>query len=82
MDSCPYCDTLKEKLNEMEIPFEERSIHNEEYVEEFDKICKATNNDSVPVVRVGNQLFLPEISFVSIDEAANLTQKFYNQLNS
>jgi hypothetical protein len=35
-----------------------------------------TKADEVPIVKVGNQLLVPNVSFNSIKEAAELTKKF------
>jgi glutaredoxin len=78
MENCPYCKELKGLLDEEGLSYEEVDIHAEENKEESDTVFKITKVDSVPIVRVGNQLLAPEVSFFSIKEAFDLTKKFYN----
>ena len=78
MENCPYCKELKDLLNGEGIKFEEVDINQEENKEEADTVFKVSKCDSVPIVRVGNQLLAPEISFYSIEEAFKLTKGFYN----
>lgn len=82
IEHCPYCSELKDKLKLVGVDFEEVNVDLDENHDEFQAIVDATSNDSVPVVRVGNQLFVPEVSFNSIDEAVELTKKFSSELNS
>lgn len=73
---CPYCSELKEILTNEGIEFIDVNVNLEENEKEFDKIQKITESDSVPIVKVGKQLLVPNISFQSIREAADLTKKF------
>lgn len=77
MENCPYCKELKDLLDAEGLNYEEVDIHKEENKEESDTVFKVTKVDSVPIVRVGNQLLAPEVSFFSIQEAFDLTKKFY-----
>ena len=73
---CPYCNELKEKLTENNIEFKDVNVFLEENKTEYDAIIEKTQSDEVPIVRVGNQLLVPNISFHSITEAYDLTKKF------
>ncbi len=43
MKGCPYCDEMKEKLNESGIEFIDRDIN--QYEEEYDVFVEITEND-------------------------------------
>jgi glutaredoxin len=73
---CPYCNELKEKLTENNIEFKDVNVFLEENKTEYDAIIEKTQSDEVPIVRVGNQLLVPNVSFHSITEAYDLTKKF------
>jgi glutaredoxin 3 len=73
---CPYCTELKEKLTEDNIEFTDVNVLLEENKKEYDEIMAKTQSDEVPIVRVGNQLLVPNVSFHSITEAHDLTKKF------
>jgi glutaredoxin len=75
-NGCPYCAELKEILTNEGIEFRDVDIQLDENVEEFEKVRKISNADEVPIVKVGNQLLIPNVSFKSITEAAELTKKF------
>jgi glutaredoxin len=76
MSDCPYCSELKEKLISENIEFRNVDVDLPENQAEFDKIIEASNAQEVPIVRIDKQLFLPNISFKTIDEAVELTKKF------
>lgn len=73
---CPYCNELKEKLTENNIEFKDVNVFLEENKTEYDAIIEKTQSDEVPIVRVGNQLLVPNVSFHNITEAYDLTKKF------
>ena len=74
--ACPYCKELKELLTKDGIQFIDVDIEQPENQEEFNKIMEVENADEVPIVKVGTQLLIPNVSFKSIKEAAELTKKF------
>jgi hypothetical protein len=74
--ACPYCKELKELLTKDGIQFIDVDIEQPENQEEFNKIMEVANADEVPIVKVGTQLLIPNVSFKSIKEAAELTKKF------
>jgi glutaredoxin len=78
MPSCKYCNELKEILKTENIEYQEVNIMLSENEAEYEKICEITKSEQVPIVLVGKQLLVPEISFKTILEAAELTKKFLN----
>lgn len=74
--ACPYCKELKEILTKDGIQFIDVDIEQPENQEEFNKIMEIAKADEVPIVIVGNQILVPNVSFQSIKEAAELTKKF------
>ena len=75
-NGCPYCKELKELLTKDGIQFIDVDIDLPENQEEFNKVMEIANADEVPIVRVGTQLLVPNVSFKSIVEAVELTKKF------
>jgi glutaredoxin len=75
-NDCPYCSELKEILTNDGVEFRDVDISLPENEDEFAKIVEISNAEEVPVVKVGNQLLVPNVSFKSIKEAAELTKKF------
>ena len=73
---CPYCTELKEILTNEGIEFKDVDIELDENTEEFEKVREVSKADEVPIVKVGNHLLIPNVSFKSIKEAAELTKKF------
>jgi glutaredoxin len=73
---CPYCSELKGLLKENEIEFNEIDIYDENYKEEVDKVMEISKADQVPIVRVGAQLLVPDVSFQSINECLEITKRF------
>lgn len=73
---CPYCAELKELLIKEDIPFTDIDVSLTENDAEYQRIHKITKSDEVPVVSIGKQLLVPNVSFKSISEAVVLTKKF------
>ncbi len=73
---CPYCKELKDLLTTENIEFKYVDVNLPENIEEFNKILEISKADEVPIVKVGKQLLVPNVSFKSIKEAAELTKKF------
>lgn len=74
--ACPYCKELKEILTKEGVQFIDVDIEQPENQEEFNKVMEIAKADEVPIVIVGNQILVPNVSFQSIKEAAELTKKF------
>mgnify|MGYP003657243917 CR=1 FL=1 len=73
---CKYCNELKELLTKDGIEYEDVNIMLQENAKEYEKIYEATKSEQVPIVLIGKQLLVPEVSFKSITEAATLTKNF------
>lgn len=73
---CKYCNELKEILTTENIPFNEINVMLNENEEEYKKISEMSKSDQVPIVLVGKQLLIPEVSFKSIRECVDLTIRF------
>jgi glutaredoxin len=73
---CPYCTELKEILTTEGVKFTDVNVNLPENENEFNKILEVSNAEEVPVIKVGKQLLVPNVSFKSIREAADLTKKF------
>ena len=73
---CPYCTELKDILTTEGIEFKDVDVELPENQEEFNKIMEISKADEVPIVKVGKQLLVPNVSFKSIKEAAELVKKF------
>jgi glutaredoxin len=76
VENCPYCAELKEILKNEGVNFVEIDVNNPENEPEFNKLYEVTKCDQVPMVKIGPQILVPEVSFTSIREAADLTKKF------
>jgi glutaredoxin len=76
LDGCPFCDKLKEGLTKNKIKFITKDIENPKYGAEFDKICEFSNTETVPVMLIEKQVFVPDVSFKTIDEAVDLAKRF------
>ena len=76
--SCYYCNHLKELLTNDNIDFIDVNIMLDENQEEYEKIYEATKSEDVPIIRIGKQLFVPDVSFKTIEEAVVLVKKFLN----
>jgi glutaredoxin len=73
---CGYCNELKEILTNEGVEFIDVNVNLEENEKEYNQISEITNSDQVPIIKVGKQLLVPNISFKSIREGADLTKKF------
>ncbi len=76
IDSCPFCIELKEMLKKDNLEFTEVNVHLPENEAEYKKLHEFTRCDDVPMVKVGNQILIPNTSFQTIQEAYELTKKF------
>lgn len=76
IEDCPYCTELKNILTEEGIEFIDVNVNLEENEAEYNQIHEITKSDQVPIVKVGKQLLIPNISFATIREAADLTKQF------
>ena len=74
MEGCPYCDQLKEKLNESNIDFIEKDI--DKNIKEYDKFSEAVKSEFLPAVLIGKKAFIPERSFHTIDQANKVIKSY------
>ena len=74
--NCPYCNQLKDILTKEGVEFISVDVSLSENEAEYKKLNQITKSDEVPIVKVGKQLLVPNVSFKSIREAADLTKKF------
>ena len=72
---CPYCNELKDILTKEGVKFVDINVNLPEHEEEYNDLHKITKSDDVPIVKVGKQLLVPNISFKTIREAADITKK-------
>lgn len=73
---CPYCTELKDIFTKEGIEFIDINVMLPENEKEYDDLHKIIKSDDVPVIKVGKQLLVPNVSFHSIRDAADLTKKF------
>lgn len=73
---CPFCQELKELYNKEGIEYDEVNVNLPENLPEYQIVVKVGNSNEVPVIKIGKQLFIPNVSFQSIPEAVELTKKF------
>lgn len=84
MRGCPYCDEMKNKLNEAGLEFIERDIN--EHEEEYDMFVEITENDFVPAFMIiespdespKSHLFAPDRDYETIDEGVNIIKESFN----
>jgi glutaredoxin len=76
---CPYCIELKNILTEEGVEFIDVNVNLAENENEYNQIHAITKSDEVPIIKVGKQLLVPNVSFQSIREAADLTKKFLSE---
>ena len=74
--NCPYCTQLKDLLTKEGIEFYDVNVNLPENEIEYRKLHEITKSDDVPIIKVGKQLLVPNISFQSIQEGFELTKKF------
>ena len=82
MNGCPFCQMMKDRLNEEKINFYERDI--EEHSDEYDMFVEITENDFVPAFMIieGNEekqpissLYAPDRDFNDIDEGVKIIKE-------
>ena len=76
VENCPYCKELKEMLTNDGVEFIDVDVNKPENEDEFNKLYEVTKCDDVPMVKVGNQILVPNVSFRSIKELFYLTKQF------
>ncbi len=74
VDNCPYCTELKQLLTTEGIKFVDVNVNLPENEAEFKRLYEITKCDDVPMLKVGKQLLIPNVSFKSIAEACVITK--------
>lgn len=74
--NCPFCTELKDLLKTENIQFSEIDINDKNHFKEVEEIMSASNAEEVPIVRIEQQLLVPNVSFKSIKEAVEITKRF------
>jgi glutaredoxin len=85
MKGCPFCDMMKDKLNENEIEFVERDI--EEHSDEYDLFVEITENEYVPSFMIVENieenpkanLYAPDRDFDEIDDGIKIIKEQMNK---
>ena len=82
MEGCPFCDIMKEQLNELDVDYVVRDIN--EYEEEYDMFVEVTKSEFVPAFMIIEQMetgevsskcFVPDTNFDTLDEALEVIKK-------
>jgi glutaredoxin len=74
--NCPYCNELKDILTNEGVEYKEIDVNLPENEEEWNKLHEVTKSDMVPIVLVEKQILVPNVSFKTIRECADITKKF------
>ncbi len=84
MKGCPHCVTMKEKLTESNIDYNELDI--DENKDEYDMFVELTENEYVPAFmiietvdgKMNTSLFAPDRDFNEIDEGVKIIREHFN----
>lgn len=76
INNCPYCAELKTLLTNEGIKYIEINVDEPQNQDEFNRLYEFTKSNDVPIVKVGQQILVPQVSFRSIKECCELTKKF------
>lgn len=79
MKKCPYCKKLFKKLKDNDINYGKINIDTTEGEKEFIKLYQVTKSNAVPIIIIGKQILIPDISFNNIDEAIDIISKLLNK---
>jgi len=85
MEGCPFCQIMKDRLNEEEIEYYERDINVHE--EEYGMFKEITENDFVPAFMIVenpddepfSHLFAPERDYNEIEEGIGIIKEHFNR---
>ena len=85
MEGCPFCQIMKDRLNEEEIEYYERDINIHE--EEYDMFKEITENDFVPSFMIVenpddepfSHLFAPERDYNEIEEGIGIIKEHFGR---
>lgn len=74
--NCPYCTELKEIFTTENIEFIDINVSLPENEKEYNDLHELIKSDDVPVIKVGKQILVPNVSFNSIRQAVDITKSF------
>lgn len=77
--NCSFCAELKELLKTENIEFIDVNVDLDENEAEYNEINRISQSDDVPIIKVGKQLLVPNISFQSIKEGVYLIIKLLSE---
>ena len=85
MEGCPFCQIMKDRLNEEEIEYYERDINVHE--EEYSMFKEITENDFVPSSMIVenpddepfSHLFAPERDYNEIEEGIGIIKEHFGR---
>jgi glutaredoxin len=85
MEGCPFCQIMKDKLDEEEIEFYDRDIAI--YEEEYEMFKEITGNDFVPAFMIvespddepTTHLYAPERDFNEIEDGIGIIKEHFNR---
>ena len=72
MDGCPWCQNLKEQLDEKGITYETKDV--DEFSTMYENFVKVTKSDLLPSMLVGKNALVPQKSFNTIEEAVKAVE--------
>jgi glutaredoxin len=75
MKGCPFCETMKTKFNESNIPYIEIDVEDPKNEKEVNKLMEMTKTDSVPIAIINKKILVPSVSFNTIEEGVNIIKK-------
>jgi glutaredoxin len=73
---CPYCKELKEIFIKEGVEYVDINVNLPENSTEFEALAKFTNSRDVPMIKIGKHILVPNVSFFTIKEGAEMTKKF------
>jgi glutaredoxin len=83
MEGCPYCEMMKEQLDDIDADYVVRDIN--EHEEEYNMFVEITENDFVPAFMIvespdenpNTMLFAPERDFNEIEEGVEIIKEHF-----
>lgn len=81
MKGCPHCDNLKQQLTERKISFIEKDVDEPENDLLYESFSKKVDSEFLPAVVIGKKAFIPDRSFNTIDQAADIIENHLQGLS-
>jgi glutaredoxin len=72
---CPYCNNLKELLNNDNITYIDKNVNLDENKEEYEKVSELSKSDMIPLVLIKKNFLVPNVSFNTIKECYEIIKK-------